>query len=73
MASAEQSRTNSTIDTSSPRPSELERRNSLASLSVAADDPRQFAGEPNWPRDRRAYMSVLAGWILMFNSWGIVC
>jgi len=44
---------------------------SLAALSVAAD-PRVDPREPAWPRDWRAYTCLFGGFLLMFNSWGIV-
>jgi MFS transporter, MCT family, solute carrier family 16 (monocarboxylic acid transporters), member 10 len=65
----EQYRTDSTTTYATIRP-EMYRRNSLASLSVAAE-PRQ-PGEPTWPRGWRPYVTLFGGFLLMFNSWGIV-
>lgn len=31
-----------------------------------------FANEPTWPREWRAYRCLLGGFLLMFNSWGLV-
>lgn len=43
----------------------------LAALSVVDDQPRN-PNEPIWPKDWRAYGALLGGFLLMFNSWGIV-
>ena len=49
---------------------EVVRRNSLAALSVAAE-PYQV-GEPKWPSGWRPYTCLFGGFLLMFNSWGLV-
>lgn len=65
------SRTNSTVPPE--RPQCMQRRNSLASLSYAQEDPIQHVGEPLWPQEWRAYVTLCGGFLLMFNSWGLVC
>lgn len=49
------------------------RRDSLGSLSVAAE-PQAWteSDEPTWPKGWRPYACLLGGFLLMFNSWGIV-
>lgn len=44
---------------------------SLASLAVG-NDQRSDDGEPKWPTDWRAYACLFGGFLLMFNSWGLV-
>ncbi|KAI6812648.1 MFS general substrate transporter [Hortaea werneckii] len=55
------------------RPSGPMRRDSLASLSVARE-PRGWVEpeEPTWPSGWRPYACLFGGFLLMFNSWGIV-
>ena len=55
------------------RPSGPLRRDSLASLSVAREpcgwvEPE----EPTWPSGWKPYACLFGGFLLMFNSWGIV-
>lgn len=69
--SLEASRSNSWTESASERP-DLYRRNSLASLSVARD-PSQPLEEQKWPRGWKPYACLLSGFLLMFNSWGLVC
>lgn len=55
------------------RPSLPDRRNSLASLSVAASQSEQYGkDDPLWPRGWRPYTCLTGGFFLMFNSWGLV-
>lgn len=44
---------------------------SLGDLSVASY-PQGTGEEPKWPREWRAYACLFGGFLLMFNSWGIV-
>merc|ERR1719165_61121 len=55
------------------RPSGPMRRDSLASLSVARE-PRGWVEpeEPTWPSGWKPYACLFGGFLLMFNSWGIV-
>ncbi|KAK3720587.1 hypothetical protein LTR37_003636 [Vermiconidia calcicola] len=70
--SLEASRTNSWTESTVSRPT-FQRRDSLASLSVARDaSQRRNAGEPIWPKGWRPYTCLLGGFLLMFNSWGLV-
>jgi hypothetical protein len=68
--SFEASRSSSWVESPSER-LDLYRRNSLASLSVARD-PNQPLGEQKWPRGWTPYTCLLSGFLLMFNSWGLV-
>ena len=54
------------------RPTPPDRRNSLASLSVAHDANDAFDDDPTWPSGWRPYTCLLGGFCLMFNSWGLV-
>lgn len=60
-------------DTMVGRPPALDRRNSLASLSVAHDPNDAYDDDPTWPSGWRPYTCLLGGFFLMFNSWGLVC
>ncbi|KAI7056886.1 hypothetical protein KC343_g22975, partial [Hortaea werneckii] len=55
------------------RPSGPMRRDSLASLSVARE-PQGWVEpeEPTWPSGWKPYACLFGGFLLMFNSWGIV-
>ena len=64
-------RSTSWTQSESSIPENLVRRNSLASLSVAAD-LGQVLGEQKWPTGWRPYTCLLGGFLLMFNSWGLV-
>lgn len=70
--SFEQSRSESVMITPPDleRPT-LDRRDSLASLSVAAY-PSSSMKEPTWPTGWRPYACLFGGFLLMFNSWGLV-
>ncbi|KAF2427717.1 MFS general substrate transporter [Tothia fuscella] len=46
---------------------ETERPSAASSLRGAQDDD-----EPNWPREFKAYTTLLGCFFLMFNSWGLV-
>jgi hypothetical protein len=50
------------------------RRETLQSLSaLSCHNVRQDHGdEPTWPTDWRAYACLFGGFLLMFNSWGLV-
>lgn len=54
------------------RPGAPDRKNSLASLSVAHDRNDAYDDEPTWPKNPKAYLCALGGFFLMFNSWGLV-
>lgn len=54
------------------RPKAPDRRNSLASLSVAQNPNDAYDDEPTWPSGWRPYTCLLGGFFLMFNSWGLV-
>ncbi|KAK5172814.1 uncharacterized protein LTR77_002934 [Saxophila tyrrhenica] len=60
-----------TTATTAPTRPDFGRRDSLASLSVAAG-PNRYSGEPTWPRGWRPYACLFGGFLLMFNSWGLV-
>ena len=64
------SRASSSTVSTTERP-DLRRRDSLASLSVA-HDPNQSKEEQKWPKGWRPYTCLLGGFLLMFNSWGLV-
>ncbi|KAK4497088.1 hypothetical protein PRZ48_011538 [Zasmidium cellare] len=57
-------------------PSGPVRRDTLHSLSALSThtDPadRPTSMESKWPKDYRAWLCLLGGFLLMFNSWGIV-
>ncbi|KAI7284037.1 MFS general substrate transporter [Hortaea werneckii] len=55
------------------RPSGPMRRDSLASLSVAREPSGWVEPEePTWPSGWKPYACLFGGFLLMFNSWGIV-
>ena len=64
------STTNTDTDTDSSPSFAFHRRNSLAALSVAAEPWDE--GEPKWPSGWRPYTCLFGGFLLMFNSWGLV-
>lgn len=45
---------------------------SLASLSVQSYPQATNNHEPTWPTSWRAYVALFGGFLLMFNSWGLV-
>ncbi|KAL9528173.1 MFS-type transporter [Sphaerulina musiva] len=53
-------------------PPEPVRLQSLATLSVASERQPHSDDEPTWPTDWRAYTCLFGGFLLMFNSWGLV-
>lgn len=77
-SSSEQSRSRSSSSVTAvqtptmQRPAPPGRSNSLADLSVAHDPRDAYADEPNWPSGWRPYTTLLGGFLLMFNSWGLV-
>lgn len=68
--SFERSRISSLTNSTSERPP-FYRHNSLASLSVAHDQS-QPAEEQKWPTGWKPYTCLAGGFLLMFNSWGLV-
>ena len=66
--------------TANGRPNEIETPNgpvrrdvpdALGSASVL-NTTDSDSGETGWPRDPRAYLCLFGGFLLMFNSWGLV-
>ena len=39
------------------------------SISIAYQEPIVDKNEGTWPTDRRAYVALFGGFLLMFNSW----
>ncbi|KAF2717846.1 MFS general substrate transporter [Polychaeton citri CBS 116435] len=67
------SRTRSEIETPNGpiRRPDLDRVDSLRALSVASE-PGLNPLEPKWPSGWRPYAALFGGFLLMFNSWGLV-
>ncbi|CAK1359465.1 hypothetical protein CB0940_05667 [Cercospora beticola] len=63
-----------TIEIETPRgPIRRETFHSLAAMSGRNNsDDVADKEEPTWPTDWKAYVCLLAGFCLMFNSWGLV-